>query len=313
MKKTIKKRAFVSAIAMLIVSAVVLTSSTFAWFSMSKKVEVEAMKLNITSPDGIQISANAKAFTTKVTREMLLGTAEQDRYNADTTATFNYGLDEKAVISPASSSFNVAAGALPVFFTASIDDAGNVNAVKSNDASGAYVCFDVFIKLATASQVWFNQTTLTCKDNPEVVYAMHMAFVNCGTTADASAAVSIKSGIKARGGDRSICAYQIDSTHHTANSGHETDEIQSVLGLKSAFSNQSPVPSGSSIINNTTYAETVTCTRVNDTTKDTDGYINCGAGITRVRIYLWMEGNDWDCANDVAGSQIEFNPVFTLA
>ena len=61
MKKTIKKRAFVSAIAMLIVSAIVLTSSTFAWFSMSKQATVDSMDLTVSSPEGIQISANASA------------------------------------------------------------------------------------------------------------------------------------------------------------------------------------------------------------------------------------------------------------
>ena len=74
MKKTFKKRAFISAIAMLIVSAIVLTSATYAWFSMAKRVEVESMELNVTSPEGIQISANTSAFTTKLTADEISGT-----------------------------------------------------------------------------------------------------------------------------------------------------------------------------------------------------------------------------------------------
>ena len=76
MKKTIKKRAFISAIAMLIVSAIVLTSSTFAWFSMSKATEVESMNLNITTADGISISANVHKFGTSVTQDDIIPSAE---------------------------------------------------------------------------------------------------------------------------------------------------------------------------------------------------------------------------------------------
>ena len=53
MKKTIKKRAFVSAIAMLIVSAIVLTSSTFELLSMSKQETVDSMYLTFSSTEGI--------------------------------------------------------------------------------------------------------------------------------------------------------------------------------------------------------------------------------------------------------------------
>ena len=73
MKKTLRRRTFISAIAMLIVSAIVLTSSTFAWFSMAKRVEVAEMELNITSPDGVQLSGNTSAFTTMLTMADLKG------------------------------------------------------------------------------------------------------------------------------------------------------------------------------------------------------------------------------------------------
>ena len=36
------------------------------------------------------------------------------------------------------------------------------------------------------------------------------------------------------------------------------------------------------------------------------------AGITRVRVYMWMEGNDVDCANDVAGATLNFNLVLEI-
>ena len=40
--------------------------------------------------------------------------------------------------------------------------------------------------------------------------------------------------------------------------------------------------------------------------------IDVNAGITRMRVYMWMEGNDVDCANDVAGATINFNLVLEI-
>ena len=43
-----------------------------------------------------------------------------------------------------------------------------------------------------------------------------------------------------------------------------------------------------------------------------EDYFNAVAGINRVRVYLWMEGNDVDCENSVAGSTFDFNLVLTI-
>ena len=36
------------------------------------------------------------------------------------------------------------------------------------------------------------------------------------------------------------------------------------------------------------------------------------AGITKLRIYLWLEGQDYDCEDNSSGGSISFNLSFTL-
>lgn len=61
-----KKRSLVSAIAMLVVSAIVLTSATFAWFAAGTEVSVDTFSANAQSRDGsILISATGEANTWK--------------------------------------------------------------------------------------------------------------------------------------------------------------------------------------------------------------------------------------------------------
>ena len=35
-------------------------------------------------------------------------------------------------------------------------------------------------------------------------------------------------------------------------------------------------------------------------------------GVTKIRIYMWVEGQDVDCENNASGGNIEFNLGFTI-
>jgi len=67
MKHT-KKRAILSAVAMLVVSAIALSSATFAWFSSGNSVGVNEVSAQVSNADGsILISANQTVWKTQLT------------------------------------------------------------------------------------------------------------------------------------------------------------------------------------------------------------------------------------------------------
>ena len=55
-KKPSAARKLIPAIGMLTVSAMMLSSSTYAWFTMSREVEVQNIQMVATTPEDIQIS-----------------------------------------------------------------------------------------------------------------------------------------------------------------------------------------------------------------------------------------------------------------
>lgn len=74
-KKTMKKK-LISAIAMLTVSAVTLSTATYAWFTMNKEVTVTGMQLKAQATDGIVISGDNKStWTTNWNVAMTSGVA----------------------------------------------------------------------------------------------------------------------------------------------------------------------------------------------------------------------------------------------
>lgn len=307
MKNTLKKRTFISAIAMLVVSAIVLTSSTFAWFSMAKRVEVETMELNITSPDGVQLSGNANAFTTMLTLADLMGETEA-RWAAYEGNQNNF--PENLV--PSSSDMYVAR-TLPKFFSGSIDDAGKINAsLVSNDVGSGYVAFDIFVKVGQDMPVYWNETTITCDDNPDVVSAMRVALVNCGTVAPKAEADAILAVNPANANNNAVVMYEPNSTNHTEASGYADGATAPDKYIFAPFSNRTPTGNGKNIMQEAQYAREAYGARATDANKGTTAYFNALTGVNRVRVYLWMEGNDVDCENSVAGSTFNFNLVLTI-
>ena len=303
MKKTFKKRAFISAIAMLIVSAIVLTSATYAWFSMAKRVEVESMELNVTSPEGIQISANTSAFTTKLTVDEIKGVASS-RFTAY-TGNMNNVPD---TVKPSSSLFRTN-GYLPAFYDGSINDAGRMDIYKRADVGSGFVAFDLFVKVKTATTVKFGSSTVKCEGNPELPTAMRIALINCGTVAekaDAAASQSVLPGVNSA----KKVIYEVDAANHTA--------AAAALGASGIMTTRTITAAGTNLVTDSTYKNIVSnATYVGPTeatiaTSASQARVDVDAGITRVRVYMWMEGNDVDCANDVAGATLNFNLVLEI-
>ena len=41
-------------------------------------------------------------------------------------------------------------------------------------------------------------------------------------------------------------------------------------------------------------------------------FMTLTAGITKIRVYMWVEGQDVDCENQASGSDISFNLQFAV-
>ena len=303
MKKTFKKRAFISAIAMLIVSAIVLTSATYAWFSMAKKVEVESMELNVTSPEGIQISANTSAFTTKLTVDNIKGideTAAGKRFNAYTGNTNNV----PETVKPSSTVFDIGNG-FPKWFDGSINDSGTMDIFATDEYGSGFVAFDIFVKVKSATTVKFGSSKVVCEGNAELPTAMRIALVNCGTVAEKAEASDISAATP-----KSATIYEVDAANHTATAAAAgASGVLQTRGITRAGTGVKTSNAYNNIVADTNYSWTMTTVPV---TRATDAKIDVAAGITRMRVYMWMEGNDVDCANDVAGSTLNFNLVLEI-
>ncbi len=311
MKKTLKTRAFISAVAMLVVSAIVLVSSTFAWFSMARQVEVEKMTLTVTSPEGIQLSANTNAFTTQLTLEDLNPTAS-------TTSRFK-AIDGHSNHFPKelipSSSIMQTRSAFPTFYQASVSEDGILTASAVSLANSGVIGFDVYLKVSAPQTVYWNRTTVkaVANGNQEVVYAARVALLPCGSSTDPDQATSI---LQVKNGD--VQLFEPIAYQHAADAvakGYATNgQKKETKYLNSAITAGNRIDvTGSYVTDNGSLAFVTSAgTVANENDNQENMKFNLPIGITRVRVYMWMEGNDIDCLQSVGGSQLDFNLVFSL-
>ncbi|MBQ8784220.1 MAG: hypothetical protein IJZ57_10680 [Clostridia bacterium] len=324
MKKTIKKRAFVSAIAMLIVSAIVLTSSTFAWFSMSKEATVESMDLTVSSPEGIQISANASAWTASLTvdqifNETLDETGKPAEGSSRYAAYFGNNNLYPADLIPVSSAFRAADSSTGYvkFFKATLNDAAvaKVTAVTqskdSQDAAGL-IAFDLFFKVANETPVYFDTSTFTDTSNSKINSALRVAFTPLGNVAIGTDAATATALHTFTAGTSNIF-YEIDSLTRSDDAAALSiaEGALTTRGLKSDNGGNT-LGTQNGVIDNTANTDVPNAKLVTDQSADSEKVFTLNAGITKMRVYIWVEGQDVDCLNSVAGAALTANLKFTI-
>ena len=318
-KKSQKNRAFLTAVAMLALSAIVITTASFAWFTLGRNAMASNLDLKITKQgEGIQISANTNTFTDTLTFEDLNGTSTTG-FQAP-SEDYNFF---PAQVSPSSSDFSL--NALPAFFTGGIDRATKtIESFASTSADGVTVygksgaevpsgskragfyAFDVFINYTATegneAQVKINQSAIAVKNDDsdgtqaiaETTNAMRIGFVNCGTVAAAATPAQATSGtaavIFAANADARNTA-PITSTGLSGTLGDDDFTVSSAqrgnIALASGY--DCAVDTGSE-----------------------DATLTLQSGINRIRVYVWMEGQDAACTDKLQSQLVSANLVFSL-
>lgn len=85
------------------------------------------------------------------------------------------------------------------------------------------------------------------------------------------------------------------------------------VGIKAPFNKDAGVLLKTSK-DHTDYFQEVTPKLITPKDMGTDRpYMTLQPGITKIRVYMWVEGEDVDCENDASGVNIGYNLQFTVA
>ena len=301
---------------LLLLLLVFLMVSTYAWFTANQTVTISTLDVNVQTSNGLQISADAINWKTILQKADITGAS----------ATYTSSVNQVPGI------VDTDTGYMDMYFGTvdALDDGTGYSLasdkeVDTRGAEGRYIAFDIFLRVDQTTPVYLttasNIITKEGAADKGLQNAARVAFIDEGNIAD----VGDSTGAQALKGGTTSIIWEPNYDVHTAAGVANAKEIYgldttttgatqlSYQGIKAEFADTE----GVTLKNTNTFSQYFqTVTPTISTVKDFDTQqtlLNLKAGITKVRIYMWVEGQDVDCENNASGTDISFNVQITKA
>ena len=307
-----KRRKILLAIIMILFVGIVLTASTYAWFTANRTVTVESIDVNVSTSQGLQISTDAANWKAIVTNTDITG--------ASWTGVLNQLPQGTNTLSPVSTVGTIDSNGLMEMYKGTVESnvstgVNILSAVKSTEAKGVtgdFVAFDLFFQSSQAQTVYLtsNSNVISSGTDKGIQNAARVAFIKEGSVAYGSTPASAQ----ALKGEISKWIWEPNYDVHTASGVANASNVYGVTvgqtgGSKLAYKGvKAPIAAASNIPLNssdTNYFSDVTTVGSVSSGILTSAYLNAfdvAEGITKVRIYMWIEGQEVDCEDHASGS-----------
>ena len=309
-----KQKKLSSLILLLLLLVVLLGTSTYAWFTSNKNVSVEGIDVQVTTSSGLLISADATNWKTTL-KNADLTSASWDGIKNQLPGTITNTTTGKTMDTTET-------GALDMYDGEVTSDGGVLKlsttkaANEANGTTGNYVAFDVFFKTETAGQIYLttsaNVTNDATSEDKGLKNASRIAFVKEGNK-PADAAVN---EIYALNGatETDVVVWEPNYDAHTSYGVTQASTVYGINTLQAGTGNAKVEYKG---VKAPVEKKVLTYTDDNYVKVDTIGTIanpagytaifSLATGITKMRIYFWVEGQDVDCENNASGTGISLN------
>ena len=318
-----RKRRIAIAFLLMLFVGIVFTASAYAWFTADKVVTIDMVDVHASTASGLTISKDAIDWKVSLTNE--------DLFDADQTypAAENQIPQDKGVIEPVSTVGRIIDGKMEMFYGyVSANDDGYLYLKAQKTApeehtqkKGKFVVFDAFLKTSQPVTIYLGQkssvrvkegTVATGTEN-----AIRVAFVKEGSVSqdNVSGAQALKGGTEAiiwepNNDAHNKYAIEAAKNNYGVNLGPNT-----VIG--SYYGVHSPIPESAFCDIKSTSPQFFSLVTPNFTSgvaglSQNQSLGHFEKGITKVRIYLWLEGQDYDCEDNSSGGHITVNFEFTL-
>lgn len=304
-------------------TSILLITTTYAWFTANRVVSIDALNVHVQADGGLEVSTDAINWKQVITND--------DIKDASKT----YPGSENQVpyqLFPTSTGGNVSNGKLEMFKGEATNTSGTNYVLVANrsietnsfgeESDGSFIVFDIFFKTS-------NQKDLYLSSNSKITYlgdqsvgienATRVAFLNEGTSGDNSnIAQNLNNASNAIIWEPN---YDVHTTYgvqnalnvyglHTSTSGAAALPYYGVINDIAARDNVSITEANSNRYPNFFKSVNPNIKTVMNNTNN-EQILTLNSGITKLRIYMWIEGQDVDCEDNASYGDISFSLEFT--
>lgn len=332
-KKEKKKLSFATILLILFLTIILLITSTYAWFTANKTVTIDSINIKVASTSGLEISSNGIDWKNILSNAEIINPTN---YN-------NHINQFPPILKPVSSDGKVDTnGKMNVYYgeITSNPTTGDyiVSSIKQTDTKGQeghYVAFDIFLKIEQDSPIYLTTDSNVIVMEDEIDKGLQnssrIAFVMQGDEALDAAPVTVQN-TRNLVNNKNVYIWEPNSNIHntsaasqislygaTINDKTSTDGVArgatTYYGLSREFSDidmKSLMLGTNGTLGNyiSTMESSANGVKLLTTSQDFRTYqelFSIRRGITKIRVYLWIEGQDIDNENSVSGSGISYN------
>jgi len=324
-KNTKKKKKLSSLIAVLVLAVIALGTTTYAWFTSNRTVTISTLDVHVEAQNGLQISTDAATWKTVITNDDI---------------STGYGNDKNQLptsMEPVSTVGKLDTDGLMEMYYGTIksaeDGTQTLVASKTTETKGSvgkFIAFDTFLKVEATSEI---EMTTSSNVVPKgemadvgLQNAARVAFViegNAPVTSDTSDIRALKTS-----DSTNVHIWEPNFDVHTSaavTAARDTYGITTTTegasriiysGVKANIAEDLETPvllSKSNAANNPEYFDVVDIEypTVKGFTEAVSVF-TLQPGVTKVRVYMWIEGQDVDCENNASGTDISYNVQFSV-
>lgn len=352
-----KKQKLNNLLVLLVLAAVLLIMSTYAWFTANRTVNIDKIDVHVATSTGLQISANGIDWKTVIdSTDLKLASADHDpsALTGGYKNAINQMSKENAPVSSGLTKNATNENHLNMFYgmvnadmdTSHTDTYGKYMLTTSlqtdtdyksgGENGGYYVAFDIFLKSGNDEDKLYltgNVFETTTDGKPVttekgIANAARVALVEGGhTTSDAA-----DSAIQDLDTQGKIYLWEPNADAHTQRGLENARDLGWTVPTATGAS-YAMLPSYDAVLTNIDVpVELAKATNKDDRFKSitptwqtkkgevknmvmpnySTGEKPVQAGVTKYRIYMWVEGQDIDCENYASGTNLQYNLGFTL-
>ena len=321
--KNNKKRRRRALLIPLLFSTFFLITTTYAWFSANRMVNVESLNVHVQTEGGLEVSTNAIDWKQVVNVQDIM-----DARNKYATSVNQIPYE----MSPVSTGGNTSNGKMAMFLgNATSNDDGDFVLVADpsvetesfgESSDGEFIVFDVFFRVKANKELYIDgdsKVEYTGDRTNGIENATRIAFVVEGNSADEP---SISQALN---NANSVIFWEPNYDVHTV---HGVDHARNTYGITTTQTGGTPLPY-SGVTSSITLANGVLVSNATentypsffknmnmDITTPLNGATNqkildLTPSVTKVRIYIWIEGQDVDCEDYASYGDITFDMKFT--
>jgi hypothetical protein len=312
----VSKGTVMSALLMLLVTAVALTTATYAWFTANANVSIDSLDVNVAASNGLQISVDGVNWKSQISTTDITTAAYQGNTNQLPTA-----------IVPVSTDLTLTSDGKLEMFKGAVDESKGTPILTSTatgeaaGTTGDFIAFDVFLQVSQKTKIQLatgaDVTKKTDSSDTGLKNAARVCFVeqghaNVGTAASSYITLNGNTASNKKLWEPNADAHTdaaIQAAQNTYNktiTSGDMNATSTYLGLTSAFDLEQ---NAALTTENATFVTSVAPeirTKAGRGETTANDIFEVEAGVTKVRIYCWVEGQDYDCENNASGTDISY-------